>query len=236
MSLVNSVAVYFLLPESAKHGAQAAASGRITDIVNAFRETRFRLVNVVYFLLIISFSIMTYAYVLFTAFRFGYNAEQNGYLFTFVGFISIVGQGILFSALVKRVGESVLAAVGCVVMAVSLFVFPFIGPAAGGLGMLLFASALLSLGNAMASPSLTSLVSKISHEHEQGKALGIMQSGASLARAIGPTIGGLLLNNQFNKVDNFTVFRTFSAAAGIMLIAFFAALYFARFMRGQTSV
>jgi MFS family permease len=92
----------------------------------------------------------------------------------------------------------------------------------------LIGSAVLSLGNAFASPALTSLVSKLSHEHEQGKSLGVLQSGASLARAIGPTIGGLLLNNQFNQLDGHTVFRTFTAASAIMFVAFIAAVYFTK--------
>ncbi|HBR56347.1 MAG TPA: hypothetical protein DEA22_02565, partial [Blastocatellia bacterium] len=83
----------------------------------------------------------------------------------------------------------------------------------------------------LASPSLTSLVSKISADHKQGSALGIMQSGASLARAIGPMIGGILLNNQVNAVDNGTVFRTFWTAAAIMLFAFVTAIYAVRIMR-----
>ena len=57
-----------------------------------------------------------------------------------------------------------------------------------------------------------------------------MQSGASLARAIGPTIGGILLNNSLNKVDRFTVFRTYWTASAIMLIAFVAAIYVAKRM------
>ena len=40
-----------------------------------------------------AFSIMTYAYVLYTAFTFGYITEENGYLFAFVGFMSIIRQG-----------------------------------------------------------------------------------------------------------------------------------------------
>jgi len=54
-----------------------------------------------------------------------------------------------------------------------------------------------------------------------------MQSSASLARAVGPTIGGFLLNNRVNAIDNFTVYRTFWTAAGIMLLAFLMAVYFA---------
>ena len=53
-------------------------------------------------------------------------------------------------------------------------------PEFGGVTLLLITTAILSLGNAMASPSLTSLASKISSEHDQG-GLGILQAGASLA-------------------------------------------------------
>ena len=76
--------------------------------------------------------------------------------------------------------------------------------------------------------SLTSLASKNADENEQGKALGIMQSAASLARAIGPIIGGFLLNNAVNQIDDFTIYRTFWTASAIMLIALFVAIYFAK--------
>src|SRR5262249_53511757 len=91
----------------------------------------------------------------------------------------------------------------------------------------------MALGNAFASPSLMSLVSKISHENEQGKSLGIMQSIASLARAIGPSIGGLLLNNSLNAIDNLTISRTFWTASGIMFVAFLTAIYFLRVFRSE---
>ena len=41
---------------------------------------------------------MTYAFVLYTAFRFDYDAEKNGYLFAFVGVIAVVGQGCFFTS------------------------------------------------------------------------------------------------------------------------------------------
>jgi DHA1 family tetracycline resistance protein-like MFS transporter len=249
LSLANAIALYFLLPETVTRTSAEAvptSSGRFIAILDAFHERSFGLINLVYFLLITAFSIMTYAFVLFTSFRFGYSAEQNGYLFAFVGFVSIVGQGVLFHTLANRFGESILAAIGCIAMVLALFFIPLVGPTpdtifsvpfigsiTGGLLLLLGICVLLSLGNSMASPALTSLASKVSHEHEQGKSLGILQSGASLARAIGPTIGGVLLNNSVNAIDNATISRTFWTASAIMWIAFIAAVYFARFMRNQ---
>lgn len=234
LSLANSIALYFVLPESVKRGEHSQFAGRgnrLVELIESLRQREFGTLNLLYFLLITAFSIMTYAYVLFTAFRFGYDAEHNGYLFFFVGVVSIIGQGVLFNRLAGRFGEAGLAAAGCLLMGISLFLIPYVGPAAGGLAALLFVSALLSFGNSLASPALTSLVSKISADHKQGSSLGIMQSGASLARAIGPMIGGILLNNQANAVDNGTVFRTFWTAAAIMFVAFVTAIYAIRIMR-----
>jgi len=236
LSLANAAAVYFFLPESVKHVAISSGKGRFAEILESFSERWFGLVNLVYFLLIMAFSIMTYAFSLYAGFAFGYDAAHVGWLFFYVGVIAIVGQGVIFHRAAVRFGESALAAAGCLMMAVSLMMLPFIDSQSGGLAALLFASAILSLGNAVASPALTSLVSKLSHEHEQGKSLGIMQSTASLARAIGPSLGGFLLNSSTNRVDHFTVLRTFGTASAIMFVTFVAAVYFSRFMRNQVVV
>lgn len=233
LSLANSVALYFFLPESIKPGAYVpdVRKNRIVELVESLREREFGVINLVYFLLVTAFSIMTYAFVLYTAFRYGYNAEQNGYLFAFVGVIAIIGQGFLFGRLVTRLGETRLTVIGCILMVVSLFAFPFFGPESGGLTALLLACTVLSIGNAFASPSLTSLASKISADDKQGASMGIMQSGASLARAIGPTIGGVLLNNAVNKVDDLTVTRTFWTASALMFVALLSAVYAVKIMR-----
>jgi DHA1 family tetracycline resistance protein-like MFS transporter len=135
LSLANAIALYFFLPESLKPEKRKAAEGgsnRLRQLIGSLREPLFGTVNLVYFLLIMAFSIMTYAFVLFTAYRYGYTAEQNGYLFAYVGLMSVIGQGLLFGFLVRRIGEPVLACVGCFLMAVSLFAIPFVGPVAGG--------------------------------------------------------------------------------------------------------
>ncbi len=227
LSLTSSIAVYFLLPESLVRGrVQTEKKKGFAAAFEPFRERSFAFINVIYFLLVASFSIMTYAFVLYTGFRFGYNAEQNGYLFAFVGIVAVIGQGVLFARLAKRFGETRLASVGCLLMASSLFLIPLVGPMSGGLAGLLGICVLLAFGNALASPSLTSLASKVSHDDDQGSSLGIMQSGASLARAIGPMIGGVLLNNAIDQVDEQTLYRTFWTASAIMIVALVIAVYF----------
>lgn len=239
LSLLNAISIYFILPETVKKDANLALPqrrNRFIELFSAFKNQRFGTLTAVYFFLVTAFSIMTYAFVLYTIERFGYTAEQNGYLFAFIGILAVIFQGGVFNSLVIKFGENWLTIVGCLLMAASLFLIPFISPQTGGLIGLLGVTALLAIGNSMASPALTSLASKISSDEEQGKSLGVMQSGASLARAIGPAIGGVLLNNALNKVDDFTIQRTFWTAAGIMIVAILAAIYFARINERQAIV
>ncbi len=228
LSLIAATAVYLVLPESRRLRTDLSDEepvGRIAELLGSLREPKFGTISLTYFLLVTAFSIMTYAFVLYTAFSFKYNAEQNGYLFALVGLTAVFGQGVLFGPLVKRFGETWLAAFGCLLMAVTFILIPFVSPAFAGLAGLLAVCIMLAFANSLASPSLASLASKITHEHRQGSALGILQSGASLARAIGPTIGGVLLNNSINQIDNSTLYRTFFAAAAIMFVAFLIAVY-----------
>lgn len=234
LSLANAIALYFILPETVKPGQKEPTEerkNRFRELVESLSEKVFGTVNLVYFLLVTAFSIMTYAFVLFTAYRFGYNAEQNGYLFAYVGIMAVIGQGLLFHMMVKAIGEARLTVVGCFMIAISLAAFPFVSPEGGGLPALLILCTIISIGNAFASPSLTSLGSKISPEDRQGVSLGVMQSAASLARAIGPMIGGVLLNNAVNKVDDSTVMRTFWAASALMLVAMAAGVYAVKVIR-----
>ncbi len=234
LALANAIALYFILPESIKPGADTRVrKNRLLELFASLKQRDFGMINLLYFLLITAFSIMTYAFVLFTAHRFGYDAEQNGYLFAYVGFVSIIGQGVLFNRLTDKFGEARLTVAGCLMMAVSLFFMPAIGPAYGGLAGLLVACAVLSFGNSLASPAVTSIVSKISPEEEQGSSLGIMQSGASLARAVGPIIGGILLNNAVNEIDDASIQRTFWTASFIMLIALGTSIYVARILKNN---
>jgi DHA1 family tetracycline resistance protein-like MFS transporter len=231
LSFVNAVMVYFILPETVKKGSwdeTETRRNRLVELFESLREARFGTLTAIYFFLVTAFSIMTYAFVLYTIFRFGYSAEQNGYIFAFIGTLAVIFQGGFFNRLVNRFGENPLMIVGCLMMTAAFFVIPSIGPDFGGLAGLLAVIALMAIGNAVSAPAISSLASKTASDKEQGKTLGVMQSGASLARAIGPAIGGVLLNNALNQVDNATIQRTFWTAAAIMIIATLIAVYFAR--------
>ena len=239
LSFLNAILLYFILPETVNKNLfdkNKVRKNRFIELIESLNDARFGTLTAIYFFLITSFSIMTYAFVLFTINRFGYNAEQNGYIFAFIGILAVIFQGGLFGRLAHRFGEDPLMIIGCLMMAASFFVIPYISPENGGLSGLLIVTAFLAIGNSMASPALTSLASKVATEGEQGRVLGVMQSGASLARAIGPALGGILLNNALNQVDSSTIMRTFWTAAAIMLIAVFISIYFAKMERSRSLI
>jgi DHA1 family tetracycline resistance protein-like MFS transporter len=240
LALANAVTLYFILPESRKPGLNKTLEkrrGRLAELAESIKDSRFRLIALIYFLIIVAFSIMTTVFVQYTAFRFDYAPEQNGYLFAFVGILGIVLQGGIFGRLVKIFGESRLVIAGCVMLPASFFAVPYIGPASGGLTALLIGIAFFSTGNFLAAPALTSLASKEAHDEAQGKTLGIMQSAASLARAIGPALSAVLLYSAFapGNIDDNSLRRTFWTASAIMVASLVLAIYFAQTKQKEIS-
>ncbi|QQS40876.1 MAG: MFS transporter [Acidobacteriota bacterium] len=232
LTFANAIALYFVLPESLKEEDRnkEASRNRFGEMFESLRDSRFSVLAMLYFLLVTSFSIMTASFALYTLFRFGYDAEANGYLFAFIGVLAVVFQGWMFGKLAHRFGEAWLVVIGSFILGAGFFVLPYIGPDFGGLTWLLIVIGFFALGNSLSSPGLMSLASKVASEREQGKALGLMQSGASLARAIGPAVAGVLLNNAVGKLDDWTILRTFWTAAIIMFLTFLLSLYFAESM------
>src|ERR1044072_2574543 len=200
LCFANALLLFFTLPETVTkdHPAKtSAARGRgVSQLINSLKQPKLAFVLTIYFFFVVSFSIMTTSFSLYVMFRFGYDAQHTGYLFAYVGLISVIVQGGLIGRLVKRFGEMPLVVVGALCFAISLFAVPFVGPAAGGLGALLLGGGVFSMGNSLATPALTSLASKSVGAAQQGVVLGVTQSTASLARAVGPSLTAILIRSS----------------------------------------
>jgi DHA1 family tetracycline resistance protein-like MFS transporter len=239
LAFANAVLLYFTLPETVTpdHPARtSAATGRWSQLAKSLKNSRLAFVLVIYFLFVVAFSIMTTSFALFTMYRFGFDAAHNGYMFMFVGIVGAIIQGGLIGRLAKKFGELPLTVVGAFLFAASLLAIPFTSPQTG-LVALLLVGALFAIGNSFATPSLTSLASKSAGAGEQGGVMGVTQSVASLARAVGPTISAWLIysavvnlgaDGKPHNLSDAAMLHTFGAAAAIMFVAFLLALYFAR--------
>jgi len=240
LAFANAVLLYFTLPETITpdHPARtSAATGRGWGrLITALRDPRLAYVLTIYFVSIVAFSIMTTVFALFMAFRLGYDAFHSGWIFAYVGIISAAIQGGLIGKLLKRFGEPTLVIAGTLFFTVSLFASPFVTPAIGILGILVTGAA-SSIGNALNAPTLTSLASKSVSENEQGAIMGVAQSVASLARAVGPALAAFLIysavayygfDRQPHHMSDASILRTFWTAAAIQFCGFVLAILFAR--------
>jgi MFS family permease len=197
LAVANAILVYLILPESLsrEHRASPHADASIAEVFRHGRGGMFAVVVATYFFLIAGFSIMTTLFALFTEKRFGYDARANGYLFGFIGILTVIIQGGLIGRLVKIFGEVTLARVGMLLTTASLALLPL----SGNLPLLLAACAGLSFGSGFASPPLSGLASQMIDRNWQGRALGVMQSAGSAGRLLGPLLGGWLLMFDLTK-------------------------------------
>jgi MFS transporter, DHA1 family, tetracycline resistance protein len=240
LAFLNAILLYFALPETVTpdHPARtSAAAGRgWQQLIGALRNPQLGFVLTIYFLSIVAFSIMTATFSLFMMFRLGYDAFHNGWVFAFVGIISAIIQGGLIGKLVKRFGEPLLVIIGGLLFSASLLAIPFVTAATGLLAILTLGAA-TAIGQALSAPSLSSLASKSAGAGEQGGVLGVMQSVASLARAVGPSLAAALIHSAVahlgydgvaQKMSDASILRTFWTAAVIQFAGFLITVYFAR--------
>lgn len=215
MAAANATALYFLLPESLSHEHRAEARrGGILEILRQSGSWQIGAIMATYFFATVAFAMMTATFALFAAHRFKFDAWHTGFLFGYVGVIGAVIQGGLLGRLVKKFGDKPLAVAGTAIFAASVFVFPL----SQTVTALVLASTGVAIGNSLMTPTLNGLASKSVKASWQGRVLGVMASVASLARIIGPVLGGWLLSRDpdFSSQYGRTPYMT---SAAIMLVA-----------------
>jgi len=185
LSLVNLVAAFFLLPEPAQHVAATRSRGRFEALLGELRKPGIRRILFIYLVVTLAFSAMEATYAFLAQRRFGLGERHVGWVFAYIGVIVVLVQGGLIGPLTRRFGEKRLLVAGSLLQGVALAALPF----ANGVSGLLLASAPLALGSGLASPSIMSMLSRLSRAEDQGGTLGIGQSASALGRIIGPLAG-----------------------------------------------
>lgn len=191
VALLNALLVLFFLPETLNREArktQAAPNrrGLLAGITGVWRYpvvTRLIAINLIF---TIAFTAMEAIFPLFTQHTFGWGAAQNGYVFTYVGFIIVIMQGGLVGQLVKRWQEQAIMLAGLVMLAAGLILLAF----SAQLATLLTALGILSVGDGAVTPLVSTLLSFASPAEAQGETLGLAQGVAGLGRIVGPVAAG----------------------------------------------
>lgn len=194
LACVAAVLAFFLLPESLSPEARVEAAtlrrarpGLWAAFTEAYARPAVRPILVLYFLGTLCFAGLEATFALYGHEKYGLKASNVGYLLGYMGVLAVLMQGGLVGRLARRFGEPTLVRVGFLLLGAGML---FAG-SAPPFAWLFLALAAVALGNGLASPSLAGLVSIASGVAEQGSILGVYQALGSLARSIGPSLGGL---------------------------------------------
>jgi len=222
LAAVNVVLLYFILPESlsAEHRAHPADRSRMIEIFQHGNGRLFGTIVATYFFTITGFAIMTTLFALFTEKHFGFDAHQTGYVFGFIGIISVILQGGLIGRLIKLFGETTLARFGLLGLSIGLALLQCVPT----ITMLLLVSGMIAIANGLSTPTLNGLASQMIDRGWQGRALGIMQSAGSMGRLIGPLLAGWLLTFDLNRPLSEYARTPLLTSGAILFIAFALAL------------
>jgi MFS transporter, DHA1 family, tetracycline resistance protein len=172
------------LPPELRH--TATGPGRWALAHEAFARPSLRHFIILFFLTTTAFSGMEATFALWANSGFGWGPRQVGWLFFYIGIVLVLVQGGLVRPLSRSLGEARMAIAGAAVLVFGLLGLPF----STDLTRLLIDMALLAIGFGLLNPAVTSLVSRAAGTTERGGILGVNQSGQSLARILGPLIGG----------------------------------------------
>jgi multidrug resistance protein len=188
---INALLVMRFLPETHREKGRASSvsrgsGGLLTGLGKTLRYPAVVRLVTINLLFTLAFAAMEAVFPLFTQHTFGWTARENGYIFTYVGFVVVLMQGGLVGRLVRRFGEHMLLIAGLAMLAIGLILLPW----STNLALLFISLGILSAGEGAVTPTVSALISFVSPPEAQGETLGFAQGLAGLGRVVGPLAAG----------------------------------------------
>ena len=215
---VNVVLLYFILPESLspEYRSQPHERTRLAEVFQHGHGRMFGTIVATYFFTITGFAIMTTLFALFTEKHFGFDARKTGYLFGFIGIISVILQGGLIGRLIKIFGETTLARTGLLLLAAALALLPLVPHTAN------VARCLRGARDCQRSREPDAQRTRLANDRSQlaGTRARAYASAGSVGRLVGPLLGGWLLMFDLDQPLTHYARTPFFAGAAILLVAF----------------
>jgi DHA1 family tetracycline resistance protein-like MFS transporter len=210
LSLTSILATYTLLPKDAPKldrppAGDAGPGGRrpgafdVRTYAEYFRRPGLLPLYAQFFLFSFAFSCFFSGFALYAERKFTtadgkpWGSADVGYLFAYTGLLGIILQGGLLGRIVKRFGELNLTIAGFLSCAVA---YATVG-LAHTLPPLLVGATISAFGNGVLRPVITSRLTQSVGRHEQGVAIGISGSLSSMAMAMAPPTGGVMLEGHW---------------------------------------
>lgn len=182
-TLAALVLTALALREPDRHAGEA---GQEVLRVSYLRDPLMLRLMAVYFCMGFVFTAVEGVFAIWVERILALGAREVGFYLAYTGVVTILVQGAV-GRLAGRFGELPLLAIGVGAFTLGLVSFPFVS---GPWGVLL-PMGLIALGVGLHNPTAQSLISRAAPDDRTGGALGTAQALASLARILGPTLGGL---------------------------------------------
>ena len=115
---------------------------------------------------------------------FGVTEENIGYVFMYLGALSVVMRLLFLGPIVQRLGEPGTMRAGTILLTLGLLAYPL----AHSWWTLAPIMALVPIGTALLFPATTALMSHATEQSEVGLTLGVAQAFAGLSRVIAPLL------------------------------------------------
>jgi DHA1 family tetracycline resistance protein-like MFS transporter len=189
IAAINFVLALVVLVEPEKHGEQVISAGRLEMLSKSAVLRHLTSIN---FIFTLAVSQLESLFVYFMIGRYAYEPWDVAWIMLLMAVVMGGIQGGGIRSLAKRFGEKQLLFSGVTLMAVAFLAIPLTHSVA----ILLIPLVGSAVGRAISQPSMLSLASLEATPATRGSVMGVFQSGASLARTIGPMLAGLLYDQS----------------------------------------
>jgi DHA1 family tetracycline resistance protein-like MFS transporter len=192
LALLNCVYGWFVLPESLprerRRRFRLAAANPLTSLrqLVALKGVGL-LAGVVALMALAQFTLHT-SWLLYTQFKFGWDAQANGWSMFAVGIMTAVVQGGLLRVMQKRIRLQKLALIG---LTSSTLAFAAWGAVTEG--WMMYAIIVANLFGFATQPVIQSMISNAVDARSQGSSMGAVASINSIAAVLGPLLSAPLL-------------------------------------------
>lgn len=199
LSLIALIVAFINLPESLRAGTKTVAHRTwlsTAAIREAVRVPTVGSLLLMFFIATLAFGQFEATLSLLTKDVFEIKEEYNFYLFSYIGLILCIMQGVFVRRLAPKLGEPTMIIIGMVLMGSGLWL---VGAAAEmkSVRMLIGIMPVLVAGFSFVTPCVQALISRRSDPSRQGEILGVNQSASSIARIIGPVLGVSLMARDY---------------------------------------
>jgi DHA1 family tetracycline resistance protein-like MFS transporter len=189
ISLLSVFATLFLLKETVTNNKAIPIQKKKFDLKKLYlllKQKPIGFLIILFFVLNLAFSSFQGIFALWAERKLNFGPQNIGYLFAYIGILSVITQLKILPELLKRIKEIKLLQLGVLMRSIGLVLVPF-----STFPFVIYISFfLIAIGNGISEPTLQSIASENVDQKHYGQVLGYLQSSGSLGRISGPILGG----------------------------------------------